>query len=671
MREGVAAFALVGAVALGAGLLAAGRPGELLERALGQPLLVRLRGAVEPPGGAVLVALDRDSADALGLPRDLAGWPRELLARAVERMHAAGALAVALDLRLERPARGSEAAGVDARLARAIAAAGNVVLFSYLDDDARRPAAGTGPDIVRVAPLPLLPDFAVAARAVAPFPLPRDWADAFWAFPPAAAGTPSLPASALLTAATRDERIWRELAVGDAALAGILDEGRAEGLVPLAGRLRQLLAEDRARLAALTGRLDVIATAGGAGRVDAGTIDLARAALRLLAGPNSRPIAPYARPGGLPRISYHRILAGDPEALAALRGRVVFVGASDPGSSTRADTFATALPGAGGVQHAGTELAQTAYLSLLHGDGPTRLPAGAEGLLAGLAAAGTAAGALVARLPWALLAAGLAAAAATAAAAHVFATTALALPLASLLVLGLPAGLAAGLSMSHGRLRRHLARAVLLLTRGHVRRAERLPAWEAGTARERRWVVCIASDIASYVGLTERMGGREADLADLIADYRGLVHEVVERHGGYVADFTGDATMSLWEADAPSPGVRVRAVRAALDLAETLDRFAASRGVVGHATRLGLAEGWVVVGNVDGKGRLTFGAIGAPLNVASRLEQLNKEYGTRILATAAVVESLADVRSRAVGPVVLRGRAVGEEVVEIESRQAA
>jgi adenylate cyclase len=180
----------------------------------------------------------------------------------------------------------------------------------------------------------------------------------------------------------------------------------------------------------------------------------------------------------------------------------------------------------------------------------------------------------------------------------------------------------------------------------------------------------LATDITGYVALSERWRAREGELAALVADYRALVHEVVERHGGTVLDFAGDASMSLWDAPAPDPLARARAVAAAVELVRALDRFGAERGLdPAHATRAGLAEGRLVLGNIaSGEDRFTFGAVGEALNVAARLEQLNKALGTRVLATAGVVEGLppGGPRLAPMGPVRLRGRSLAEEVVAIE-----
>ncbi len=74
-----------------------------------------------------------------------------------------------------------------------------------------------------------------------------------------------------------------------------------------------------------------------------------------------------------------------------------------------------------------------------------------------------------------------------------------------------------------------------------------------------------------------------------------------------------------------------------------------------------------MLGNIAaGEDRFAFGAIGEVLNVAARLEQLNKQLGTRVLATASLVEGLDGPRVRRLGPVLLRGRSRAEEIVAVE-----
>ena len=87
---------LLAAAGLAAGLSVVGTAsplGDFLERELGQVVVLRLRGPVEPPPGVAVVAQDYASAEALGLPAKLGGWPRGLLARAIRNATAAGAQA--------------------------------------------------------------------------------------------------------------------------------------------------------------------------------------------------------------------------------------------------------------------------------------------------------------------------------------------------------------------------------------------------------------------------------------------------------------------------------------------------------------------------------------------------------------------------------------------------
>ena len=127
---------LLAAAGLAAGLSVVGTAsplGDFLERELGQVVVLRLRGPVEPPPGVAVVAQDYASAEALGLPAKLGGWPRGLLARAIRNATAAGAQAVALDLVLDT-ARDPEG---DADLAAALRESGRVVLFESMRQEAR------------------------------------------------------------------------------------------------------------------------------------------------------------------------------------------------------------------------------------------------------------------------------------------------------------------------------------------------------------------------------------------------------------------------------------------------------------------------------------------------------------------------------------------------------
>jgi adenylate cyclase len=96
-----------------------------------------------------------------------------------------------------------------------------------------------------------------------------------------------------------------------------------------------------------------------------------------------------------------------------------------------------------------------------------------------------------------------------------------------------------------------------------------------------------------------------------------------------VTDIVGDGTTCVWM---PAPGANGDACAAALDIERAVAVFNRAHGP-GLPTRIGLHAGWVMVGNVGGGGRFAYSVVGDTVNTASRIEQLNKQLGTFILAT--------------------------------------
>ena len=420
-----------------AALVAVSPVGRWLERELGLPLLFELRGPIDPPPEVVIVAQDVASSEALERAGNLDKFPRTRLAEVVEQVTAAGARALALDLELDA------AQSEDKKLADALAANDKAVLFVESRDDGG--AAGRDPR----------PEFAAEAAALAPFPLPEEGSRVvgFWAFHGGPEGRPTLPAAALLVAAFTDP----------ATRAAIIEAARAEGMPEVEGPLgagasgmpfdrrvavlRLALRGDAAAVRRLAARL--LPPAPGPDPLPA---RLAAAALRLLGGEDAYVLAPYGPAGRVRRVSYHRVLDGEREALRELEGRIVFIGASEVGTRADRDTFRTVLSGS--ILHSGVEIAATACLNLLHGDAALTPAWPAMALFAGGAAAAVIA-AFAALPPLAALASlPLAGAAATGLACLALEMLRLALPIASALLVSLPLGLLGGVLSRYAALQR-------------------------------------------------------------------------------------------------------------------------------------------------------------------------------------------------------------------------
>jgi adenylate cyclase len=151
------------------------------------------------------------------------------------------------------------------------------------------------------------------------------------------------------------------------------------------------------------------------------------------------------------------------------------------------------------------------------------------------------------------------------------------------------------------------------------------------------------SDIAGFTSIAETLSPEE--LAQLLSRYFGCVVHDLQHHGATVDKLIGDAVMAFWGAPRPMPDHCRRAALAA-DAARhavaALNRELATEGRPQFPTRFGLATGPVVVGNMGAPDRLAYTVIGDTVNLASRLEGLNKRYGSTVMAEQAVVNASGD-----------------------------
>ena len=155
-----------------------------------------------------------------------------------------------------------------------------------------------------------------------------------------------------------------------------------------------------------------------------------------------------------------------------------------------------------------------------------------------------------------------------------------------------------------------------------------------GTLRE---VTIFFSDIE---GFTTRAEAEPPDVvARWLGQYLAVMTTAVHAEGGTVDKFIGDSVMALWNAPKATADHIVQACRAALRCqAETLKLYQSPEwaGRAPLVTRIGLHVDSVMVGHFGAPDRLSYTAIGDGVNLASRLEGLNKQYGTTLLASEEV-----------------------------------
>jgi len=168
----------------------------------------------------------------------------------------------------------------------------------------------------------------------------------------------------------------------------------------------------------------------------------------------------------------------------------------------------------------------------------------------------------------------------------------------------------------------------------------------------------LFSDIRNFTTIAESM--EPEALTAHVADYFDTMVEILSANGGTIDKFIGDAVVTFWGAPSPDPVHSFHAVRTALLCRDRIvERNAEwkARGLPLLHTRFGVATGRTLVGNVGSPRRLSYTVLGDTANVASRLQDVNRHYGTEILASEPVRDATAgEVAYRRVDVAALRGK---------------
>lgn len=147
----------------------------------------------------------------------------------------------------------------------------------------------------------------------------------------------------------------------------------------------------------------------------------------------------------------------------------------------------------------------------------------------------------------------------------------------------------------------------------------------------------LFADIEGFTALSEELS--PAELVEVLNEYFSAVIEPVQRHNGVVNQFQGDGMLVTFNVPVRDQSHADHAVAAALEILDTVDkrRF----GGVRLRTRIGVNTGLVFAGNVGSGDRFNYTVHGEAVNIASRLETLNKELGTRLLISSATHDLLS------------------------------
>jgi adenylate cyclase len=178
-------------------------------------------------------------------------------------------------------------------------------------------------------------------------------------------------------------------------------------------------------------------------------------------------------------------------------------------------------------------------------------------------------------------------------------------------------------------------------------------------------VTVMFADIRGFTSFAEAV--LPYDVIHVLQRVLGEVTASIERHGGVVTSYMGDGVMALFGDDRSGPSSR-RAVDAGLEILATADwRRAALDELYGRSFDLnvGIHYGTAIVGGLLGDA-VTLTAIGDTVNMANRIEQANKEFGTRFLVSESVRSELdASVRIGRAFTCLLPGKAGEHALFEV------
>ncbi len=190
---------------------------------------------------------------------------------------------------------------------------------------------------------------------------------------------------------------------------------------------------------------------------------------------------------------------------------------------------------------------------------------------------------------------------------------------------------------------------------------------------DKRELTILVSDVRNFTTMTE--GSEPLELIALLDEYFAAMTEIIFRHNGIVDKFIGDGILAYWGAFTPQVNHAAEAAQAAvemIDRVKELNKTWAAQGRQTIAIGVGVNTGTVIFGNIGKGKKIEFTVIGDAVNLAARLEGLNKEFGTSIIVSEFTQQRIAGLaRTRSLGGYRVKGKTVETAVFALDGWGAA
>ena len=198
----------------------------------------------------------------------------------------------------------------------------------------------------------------------------------------------------------------------------------------------------------------------------------------------------------------------------------------------------------------------------------------------------------------------------------------------------------------------------------HVPRAiaERMISDKGALEPVEREATVLFCDIAGFTALTEKLG--PVGITNVLNAYFDEATDIISSYQGVITQFQGDAILAIFNVPVTDPAHARNALDAARELLRrtNLKTF----GDESLSIRIGISTGHLIAGNVGGGGRQTYTVHGDTVNMAARLEAMNKELGTSILISESTADRIPDSCLRKIGNVDVRGQSGQFQVFTVE-----
>jgi adenylate cyclase len=637
--------------------------GEDFEKHVGLDWLFHVRGGIEPPPEVAVVAINGRDIAGLGLPPLPRDWPRSIHGELVDRLVERGAAVIVFDMDFQRPKEAAD----DAAFARAVAASERTVLFERLNGR-RQPlydVSGQQTGTIWVEELvPPIAELAEAAKALAPFPVPKVQVNVyqFWPFKPSAGNVATMPSKALQVFALPVQSRWIELLrqAGARGVDGLPPDaasvGRAAGVERLMLALQGIFASDPTLGARVRALLAKDAS------IPARERRLLTALVGLYAGGDNRYLNFYGTPGSIPNIPYNALFGkGQTQNDFDFSGKVVFVGFSDLYDPGQPDRFYTVFTNDDGVDLSGVEIAATAFANMLTDRSIKPLGQATSAVLLLITGMLLGAGIYLLNAGLAVLLALMLTTLGVATVHYAFNSADLWLPLAIPVLVQLPIALFVGLMAQYLTEARNRRKMQSIFGRyvppQIVAEMSRHPDEDFAVEGQSRELSVLFCDIRSFTTISESLPADE--LKQLLNRFFTPMTRVIFEKRGTIDKYVGDMIMAFWGAPVQDPQHPQHAVEAALGMLDQVESLRAEFGERGWPevrVGIGINTGTMNVGDMGSEFRRAYTVIGDAVNLGSRLEGLTKYYGVSLIISESTAEKLSGILLRRLDRVKVKGK---------------